>query len=169
MMGASMKHLLHSKKGTASVEAITMLVLFVMILGYCMGVFGVIHTGILNSIHARALAFETFRNRADLTYWRDMPYIGTAAPGQGSPLVVQYKSYGFRAHGVNSEIESSGKIEFKATTRNLTRDTTAEALANGGDHAAAEKIGEGRNQKAATNPVWIKTLYGICLNSQCGR
>ena len=42
------------------------MVIFVMLMSFGMGLFGVVHTAILHSIAARTYSFETFRQRTNL-------------------------------------------------------------------------------------------------------
>lgn len=152
-------------KGMATLEMIPILVIFVLLLNFSFGFFGVVHTGILNSIAARNYTFETLRNRASVIYFT--PY--------SNEYSLNFKEPGFRAHGVIAE-DTSNKEEFVATTRLIDFFTFAkgraaeeEAAKNSGLHV--NKIQEldesGRNDTIGANPVWIKTVYGMCLNETC--
>ena len=90
-MRKSIKHL-RNEKGMATIETIPLIMIFVVLLCYEFGVFGVIHTGIMQSISARAYAFETFRNRSNLTYFRDTP-----------TTLNNFRQTGTRTHGIASE------------------------------------------------------------------
>ena len=57
--------------GTALLETIPLLVIFVILLGFAMGLFGIVHTAVLHSIAARTYSFESFRNRTNLQYFRE--------------------------------------------------------------------------------------------------
>jgi hypothetical protein len=145
----------------ASLEAISLLFVFAIMLTYCLGTFSVVHTGILNSIAARAYALESFRNRSDLTYlhdWSENPN------GMG---VEHYLKYGFRYHGVHSEYGHTGQPEQWATERRIAfgRDDLEVKGRNSGYHAKLTQIAEREDQDV--DPVWIKTAYGICLNNSC--
>jgi hypothetical protein len=59
-----------NQKGIAMFEAVVLMIVFAVIVTYSIGFFGAIHTGIKNSIASRNLAFETFRNRSNLSYRR---------------------------------------------------------------------------------------------------
>ena len=89
---------LRNQKGTAMVEVVPLLVIFVLLINFSLGFFGVIHAGILNSIAARNYAFETFRNRAVLNYLRDI----------ADSDDVTYRREGFRFHGIKIEGTRSG-------------------------------------------------------------
>ena len=64
------KNPLKNNKGLASIEATVLIVLFISLVYYSFGFFGVVHTAILHNIHARTYAFETFRHRTNLYYFR---------------------------------------------------------------------------------------------------
>ena len=59
---------LQNEKGMAALEIIPIVIIVVLLLSFSFGFFGVIHTGILNSMAARNYAFETFNHRSDLRY-----------------------------------------------------------------------------------------------------
>ncbi|RME18011.1 MAG: hypothetical protein D6797_01290, partial [Bdellovibrio sp.] len=92
-MGVNMKKEKRTnQKGLATVEALPLLVIFVILLSYALGTWGVVHTAILSSIGARAYAFETFRNRTNLIFHRDI---------DGSPQYYNDpQKWGFRLHRV---------------------------------------------------------------------
>lgn len=157
--GAKTKKL--NKKGMATIEALALLVIFAAMASYSLGTFGIVHSGIVNSIYSRAYAFETFRGRANLTYWRD---------DRSSPAdLTNYKFLGFRAHGIRSEKNMSGDRSFlwEATTRTLAmgRENENAGANNSSLHSSLDEIT--RVERARVNPVWIKTIYGICMNSSC--
>ncbi len=100
-----------NQKGMAVFEIVPILGIFILLINFTIGFFGVIHSGILNSIASRNYAFETFRNRAHLGYFRDT--IGMA-PGD---LEGSFSELGFRYHGTISEGRSGN--EWYATRRAL--------------------------------------------------
>lgn len=160
-MKKKMKHKQLNEKGIASVEAALLLSIFVVFMTYCVGTFGVIHTGVLNSISARAYAFETFRNRANLTYFRDTP---VAAPEHTIKA-------GVRVHGVTSEKEiGSGNSQWIVTDRTLSkgRDVAEVKRNRPTDDSKLNELNENKRETGEVNPVWIKTVYGMCLNQECG-
>jgi len=65
------RSVLYDERGMAVFEIIPILVIFVVLINFSLGFFGIVHSGILSSIAARNYAFETFRNRANLNYFRD--------------------------------------------------------------------------------------------------
>lgn len=143
------------------IEAIPLLVIFVVLLSFSLGFFGVVHTAILNSISARTYAFETFRDRTNLNYFRE----DGSALGSVGPLYLGNK--GFRYHAINHENDK--RSLFVATTRTIAM----------GQEEAEQKTGKDthnqqvyniapRNERINVNPVWIMVGYGMCLNADCG-
>jgi hypothetical protein len=151
-----------NEKGMALLETIPILIVFIVIIAYGLGSFGVVHTGILHSISARAYAFETFRNRPNVVYFRDR------ATGNGYSHFANKET---RVHGINSDI-APVEGEIFATTRPIAfgrqpanTQTSAEVhnqkIVNKGD--ARFRRGEGE-----ASPAWIMVGYGICINANCG-
>jgi hypothetical protein len=151
-----------NQKGLAMIEIIPLLVIFILIVNFALGFFGFIHSGILNSIAARNYAFETFRNRADLNYLRDIT---------GSD-VVSYRKTGLRYHGISKE-NASGSQEWQVTERFLRfTDTRANSEIEGReDHDTKVKtISDGSRASErvqGVSPGWVRVIYGICLNAKC--
>lgn len=153
------KHI-QNEKGLASIEATVLIVLFVSLLFYSFGFFGVVHTGILHSIHARTYAFETFRHRTNLMYFRSNR--GTAT--------FHYYNQMTRLHGINTDAGVADQQV--ATERPISMGLALEEQgrrANIHNQDIYRRIpASGRNTSVEVNPVWVMVLYGICLNSSCG-
>lgn len=159
---------INNEKGMAVFEIIPIVIIIVMFINFSLGFFGAIHTGILNSIASRNYAFETFRNRTDLTYFRN-----------SGPVGVEFSKVKNRVHGTISEklatktqtdppwAASSRLIDFMSFSNRA-----AEEIGNSkGEHAKTRGLSDGRVSESVhqgVNPIWIKTTYGICLNSSCG-
>lgn len=62
-------HVHNNQKGLATIEALPLVVVFVVLITYGLGLFGFVHTAILHSIGARTYAFETFRNRTNVSFF----------------------------------------------------------------------------------------------------
>ena len=149
---------LKNNRGLATIEATVLIVLFVSLVYYAFGFFGIIHTAILHNIHARTYAFETFRNRTNLMYFRSNRTGG-----------FHYYNEGTRLHGINTE---GGGGEQIATERPISLGLTLDE-SNRTDNTHNQQIfnrvpSSGRNTSVEVNPVWVMVLYGICLNSTCG-
>lgn len=160
----------NNEKGSATIEAVPLLVIFIVLIGYGLGLFGVIHTSILNSIAARTYAFETFRNRVDLTYHREHSSVLLAhqrvPAGNPNP--------GVRYHYISGENVQNASSTFYATVRpiDLSR-ATGEVKGSTQDHNSRIYALPQRNRGeegggVEVNPAWIKVGYGMCVNFQCG-
>ncbi len=148
-----------SEKGMALIETIPLLVIFVMFIGFVLGLFGAIHTAILHSIGARTYAFETFRNRTNLLVFRET----ASSPSR----VEHYKTQQIRFHAVNTD--GRGQNLLSATERPIVIGKILEAVgATDAEHnTRVFKLNE-RNNEVAVHPIWVKVGYGMCLNPGCG-
>lgn len=167
-MKRSLKRL-NNEDGMATLEAIPLILIFMLLLTYELGMFGVIHTGILNSISSRAYAFETFRNRTNLVYFRDFGISGNR--------LAEYRTMGNRTHAVASEFRPSTSEMGIATERPIRMGGPAVEpnIATRNDSTTHnEKIfnqtlvgPQKRNQLVEVSPVWLQIQYGICINANC--
>lgn len=156
------RKILKSEKGMAILEAVSLLVVFVVLISYGLGYWGAIHTATLHSISSRTYAFETFRNRANTVYFRDNNQ-------EARTNAQHFASKGFRFHGITTESPTGKK--FEPTRRPIA---FGRALANvgTGDSIHNQRVYEitGRNREGGVevNPIWIKVGYGLCVNANCG-
>jgi hypothetical protein len=173
MLKISVK-ILRSNRGNSMIEIIPVLAIFILLVNFSLGFFGVIHSGILNSIAARNYAFETFRNRASLRYLRDT---------EDSQADFTYTRSQSRFHVVSNERKPEGNsdIDFVATRRSIQFNLLAmsediipeEKLGTQTDHLGKVKtIAEGARASdvgvdEGVDPVWIRSSYGICLTAAC--
>ena len=151
--------ILNNRRGLATIEAIPLIVLFIMLTAYSLGLWGSIHTAILHSIAARTYAFETFRNRTNLKIFRE-----NTRPGN----LFSYANKGMRYHAVGAEARPNDAT-FYASRRPLSVGFPSPATgATQADHL--EKIFDvlPRNQTVGVGPIWIMVGYGICLDAACG-
>ncbi len=160
-----------NQRGVSTLELIPILVVFILILNFSLGFFGVIHSGILNSIAARNYAFESFRNRTNLNYIRDEnPDLEQIKDGY-------YNKTGYRFHGVVAESRSR-EYGWIATARSIKfteKQGPADPLGTEQEHnnqvrrlADQGKVSNTFGQdRAGVDPVWVKSLYGICMNATC--
>ncbi len=167
------KSVIENESGLATVETIPLLAIFVILLAYSFGTFGIIHTGILNSIAARTYAFETFRNRANLVYFRD-----SVRPSNPAVKAEHYQRYQNRIHGIRQEIRpgdpAAGDASFYSTERpirigfgGVTSDGTRN-MASVHNERIFTDVREQMQTSLGVSPVWVMTQYGICLNATCG-
>lgn len=154
----------------ATLEILPLIFILVYLFAYTLGAFGAIHTGIMNSISARAYAFETFRNRSNLWYFRDL---------KGSER-RQYRDHGNRFHGIMAE--NNQVQEFRASERAIRMGIPIQPSPSRGDPTIHnEKIYDGqgmqegatasasqRNQSVEVGPIWVMIQYGICMKVSCG-
>lgn len=161
---------LQHEEGMAMIEALPILVIFVVLLGFGLGLFGVVHTAILNSIGARTYAIETLSNRADVTMFRDRKSNG----------FTHFDRIGNRFHVIDSDkvvdqLQQSSEAPQYATDRNIafglrtTLALTAEGTQT--DHNINVDNIVGRNRKnsgVSVSPAWVMVGYGICVNARCG-
>lgn len=164
------KSIINNERGLATVETIPLLVIFIILLAYSFGTFGIIHTGILNSIASRTYAFETIRNRANTTYFRDN-VVGAMIPGGAQE---HYRRMGNRLHGVKQENEQS-QSAFRVTERPLRVGfgrLPADASRNNPMIHNQSLFDGGVRDKVQTtvgvSPVWVMTQYGLCIDAKCG-
>jgi hypothetical protein len=159
MNSAACVKILKNEKGLAMLETIPLIVIFAMLVGFGLGFFGIIHTAILHSIGARTYAYETFRNRANLYYFRE--------DGTGLERPINYTKKQWRYHAVQHENDS--RTRFVATTRGISfgRDVAANQTTSETHNVQIFQL-PARNDRVAVNPAWIMVGYGICLNATCG-
>ncbi|MCB0350137.1 MAG: hypothetical protein KDD38_03070 [Bdellovibrionales bacterium] len=160
----AVKNRLTNNSGTAMIETLPLLIIFVVLLSFGIGFFGVVHTGIMNSMAARTYAFETFSNRSDVTFFRDRRSDG---------IMLQYSAFQNRFHTVDSELNQDNRLGDAtfATTRNIAFGRKiASSQASESDHNVNIYTIAGRNRKGGVeaSPAWIMVGYGICINSKCG-
>lgn len=155
-------HTFKNQKGMAVFEMIPIVFIFMLLINYGLGYFGAIHSGILGSISARNYAFETFRNRSNLTYFRDKK---GANP-------ISFNKQGNRIHVVTSENKPDGDLVFIASARSIDFFAKQEPMGASSDNHNKKIMGitpgQRLNGAEGVNPIWIRPSYGICLNLQCG-
>jgi hypothetical protein len=162
------KSVLQNETGLATIETVPLLAIFLILLAYSFGSFGIIHTGILNSIAARTYAFEIMRGRANVTYFRDAPgFIGNK----------NYKLRGNRIHGIRHELrpgDTSSDFGFRSTERPLRIGLGAipADASRTNDSIHNQRVFDGVREQVQTtvgvSPAWVMTQYGMCLNANCG-
>ena len=166
---------IQNKKGMAVLELIPTLFVFMLLINFSLGFFGAIHAGILHNIASRNYAFETMRHRPNLVYHR------AADPTNN------FARRGYRFGGIIYDNAVLGDKAWKAPARPLAFATSfgGDDQANGVDLSMRGPANEpnaktlhnqnirdlnnnARNTTVSVAQIWIKSLYGICLNAQCG-
>lgn len=152
------------ERGFATMESVILLVVFSVLISYTLGFFGIVHSGIKGSIAARALAFEAFRNRANVTYRRDYMTNSTATE--------TFRSKGYRySHVLHQDSPSAGSestVNMWPTTHKIAFAHDVDLQHSGNITGNITQSSLARPESESANPVFIKSLYGICLNANCG-
>jgi hypothetical protein len=150
-----------NERGIALLESVPLLVIFVMLMSFGMGLFGVVHTAVLHSIAARAYSFETFRQRANLHYFRE------DGSGLNPSTAMTFHKKGWRYQAVQHE--SDQRNLFIATVRPIALGNRQPA-GDATEQTNNVSVGQitGRNEKISVNPVWVMVGYGICMDANCG-
>lgn len=152
---------LRSQKGIALLETVPLIVIFAMLLSFGLGMFGIIHTAILNSIGARTYAFETFRQRTNLYFFRE------DGSGLTASTALNFTKKGWRYHAIQHETDP--RNVFVATVRPIAIGNRAPA---GDNTETTNNLAifsmQPRNDRISVNPAWVMVGYGICLNMTCG-
>lgn len=170
--------IIKSEKGMAVFELLPTLFVYMLLINFSLGFFGIVHSGILHSIAARNYTFETFFFKSSLVYH--------IRPDPSTPLTQNnYEARGYRFSGIISEGISTGTtwiapsrpIAFTSQfggTDNEGVDLASRSLAGVPGEANTHNAGvrnldeSRRNETVAVKSVWIKSIYGICMNSLCG-
>jgi hypothetical protein len=172
--------LVSNERGNAIFETLPIMIVMILFVNFSLGFFGAIHSGILGSIAARNYAFETFRHRSNLVYFRNTPIADTkhvCTPGQGNgtdPTCMEFSSMQNRVHGSVSETAKTGGNTWIATTRLIDfmnfEHRAADQTGTKNDHVSGTKsVADGvRFTGNGVNPIWVKISYGICLSAGCG-
>ncbi len=164
---AQKKSVIRNEKGLATLETVPLLAIFVILLAYSFGAFGVIHTGILNSVAARTYAFETMRGRTNVTYFRDN--VMGPAPIDSHHFMRK----GNRIHGIRHE-DGPGALGFRATERpirigfgGIAADPSRNNASIHNERIFSDVVEQVQTQ-VGVSPVWVMTQYGMCINATCG-
>ena len=160
-----------NQRGFATFEMIPIIVVIAILINFSLGFFGIIQTGILNSIASRNYTYETFRNRTNLMYFHDARDPNSSADN--------FRKHNTRVHGIASENRSGSDSRAAVVT---LRPIGYHLSPSGerGDQSVHEpgpdenrgifSIQEGaRNDSIDSTPVWVRPMYGICLNAKCAQ
>lgn len=169
---------LKNQRGMAALELVPIMFVYMLLINFSLGLFGVVHSGILHNIAARNYTFETFAHRSNLLYH--------IRPQPGVPLAQNnYQRRGLRFSGIVSEGNTAGDrwiatarpVAFTSQFGGVDGDGTNLA-GRGADRVQGEaqihnvdviNLNESiRNDTVAVKSVWIKTIYGICMTAACG-
>lgn len=156
-----------TERGMALVESIPVLFTIVILFNFSLGFFGAIHSGILNSIASYNYTMETFRFRSNLMYFRP-----------GAEYKINYEKARNRVHGTiqDGNVPTEQRDIWPATVRKVSFSDNIQG--EGSSHKYADKDGgsgiwsvdtdfEPTSDMPSTPEIWIKTVYGICLDADC--
>ena len=153
-----LKFMLKEKRGLALIETLPLLFMLVLLFGFSIGFFNIIHTGILHSIAARNYTFETLRYKSNALYFRNTQ--------------SHYLKKEVRFHTIQREGLSSNDMDFIPTVRSISMFKSQGRRINNDDRTHQQDIDKlmqnRRFKKKGSNPVWLRIGYGICINSSCG-
>lgn len=169
-----------NNSGSAMIEVIPMVIIMAVLIKVSFGFWGIIHTGILNSIAGYNHTLATFAFRSNLTYLRPGFHEGR----NGDKDIKNYAKAQARFHSVGSDRpRTASQADAKvATARSFGLDKRTEQLMSGASDEIStssgrqnsrelfEDIDENKNRAQHTRwtqLVWIKTSYGICLTVKC--
>lgn len=176
-----------SEKGMAILEAIPVLFMLAVIFNFSLGFFGSIHSGILNSIGSYNYTLETFRFRSNLMYFRpgdtQLSYYEkamnrvhgviteghkyTQGPNSYWPATLRTIAYNANFNDqVKDKLLADGAAGSVTTERDFKDRGTNRGPANvwgiNTDYSP-----DSNTSSSVTPEIWIKTVYGICLNAEC--
>jgi len=165
-MSTPLKKSLHSHKteaGFSLVETLPLIIVMSSLIGFLLGLWGMVHKNILGSISARNYAFETFNNRSNLIYFNDV---------RGADVNANsYEQSGMRFHGYGDSSGSNIRAfttpyRFPAQEGNVNEPAELHRRRIW-DQSIIPDAGEGR-EDGGTKSSWILVGYGMCLNAACG-
>ena len=177
------------RRGIAMVEILPLLVVFITFFGLFIGLWGGVHSGILQSIAARHYAFEVINNRTHSEHHRDWNPGANAGTGlmfsSSTPSEEKYHGLlGMRLFAVvtkqtiaNPEelAENRGLNFFNDIDRNydehpggILSSSQTDSANNYNSRAGFLEDMELFIETPLVNPIWLINGYGICLNSCCG-
>jgi hypothetical protein len=175
MLIANRKSSVRNQKGMAVLELIPTLFVYMLLINFGLGFFGAIHAGILHNIASRNYAFETMRHRANLIYHRTYSQTNNFA------------RLGYRYGGIIYDNAALGDVAWTAPTRPIAftsafggNDATSgvdlsvrgpanEPNARTLHNATVRGLNDNaRNESISVAQIWIKSLYGICIDAKCG-
>ncbi|MFZ3229585.1 MAG: hypothetical protein WA160_05225 [Pseudobdellovibrio sp.] len=181
-----------SEKGMAIFEAIPVLFMLALLFNFSLGFFGAVHSGILNSIASYNYTLETFRFKSNLIYFRPGGRLTNYAASQAR--VHGTIQDGSEDIGDNKADAGKWPATTRGITFNYKLNTPGRDLASIQDRVNNQNVKvagseSNHNYNSTSDPnyiqtitskylpkvgdtiqtprIWIKTVYGICLNAEC--
>lgn len=154
----------HNQKGMAILETVPMVLIFITLVGFTLGFYGVTQRMILASIAARSYGFELIRHRTNINYLRDV-----RDGGVHSYHLTKSRLFASRGSSGTTNDFVAEKMPISFPPRNPAGLGSEDAH----NTSAYEDLSRGalqnkRNTKHLFDRVWIKNSYGICIDSGCG-
>ena len=141
------QNFLVNQRGIAMVEMLPLLFIFVILFGLTFGLWASIHTGMLQSIAARHYAFQVLNNRTHFIYHRD-----TSKPNNKETYYGKDRKRFFAI--IEGYTGDDPKLVGQKSTINLFNKGVLNVSEHSGD-------------SGQSNPILLKTGYGICLDFKC--
>src|SRR5690606_18420493 len=136
-------------------ETLPILLIFLVLISYAIGYFGIVHTSVLNSISARTYAFETFRNRTNLVVFRD----NIASVKDNS----HFAGIGNRVHAISTDDrpENAQNVTYATSRRIAFGRKPADIQTNSLTHNEQIYDIRGRNRQGGVevSPAWVMVSY----------
>ena len=180
-----------AKKGIAIIEFMLMFFVYVFLLAVLYGSWGIVHSGILNSIGARQAAFSQIAHRSDLSFYytagdrnkilENSYFLGDPPRGKKAVRVfgihdgttsgngeADWKPLNLRMDvgGDWNNSEAEGIVGFDRGTS--VEDFSGNLWPEGLKLGSGSTFEERRNPNLKTSQVRLKQAYGICLDFNCG-
>lgn len=148
------------QKGMAILEVVPIIFIFVTLMGFTIGFYGISQRMILHSISARAYGFELIRQRANITYLRDVN------GGDGNSYhITQHRYFAVRDSKSTGNTFDAAKMNIDFRNRGPATSPNPDAH----NTSAYQDISrQRRNDRHYFETVWIKVGHGICLTAGCG-
>jgi len=148
--------------GFSLVETLPLILVMSGLLGFLLGLWGMVHKNILASIAARNYAFETFNNRSNLIYFSD---VRNSAVNNNSYHITGLRFHGYGEQGATGGISAfTTPYRFPADT-NTVEDTQLHTERIW-DQSLIPAAGQAQDGTGTQLP-WVLVGYGICLSSEC--
>ena len=181
------RSLLKSERGVALFEMLFLLTTFVILVGITIGLWGSVHSAVLQSIAARHYAFEVINNRPHFEYHRDFDGAAPASSGNmfkgpstmvgfygkarqmlfvvtvDDPTAVSSKNPIAATRGINFFYEIG-----RAPSQNPSGLIKSYRANDVNFHTNSWSAALTPGGVVDVNPIWLMTGYGICLEMDCG-
>jgi hypothetical protein len=181
-----------SEEGMAILEAIPVVFMLALIFNFSLGFFGAIHSGILNSIASYNYSLETFRFRSNLMYFRPgggtLNYLSSQARVHGTvqdgsedqgdskldagkwPATLRGITFNYKSGVAGRDLSSvqedknskSAVTDFSAGDREFKKTPSTTSIWSLTSESTPQN-----GQALQTPRIWVKTVYGMCLNADC--